>query len=254
MEAKAVQKFFPKLVSAVGTCVQNVSDHCFSEYLIEGTTHRKVRESASTDADKARILMAAVWESVARNPTCFNVFVSVLEKVLPGVDDSLLKAIKAAVASNINEVEELQIPSPTQSQTVCESSDSTTAPRSETDQGDSFIHKGHTHALKGAKKLDSMTSAVSEDMTSNNMHSSELSDSQVALTMVTSTDAHEDIPVLNQSHTLCVQAKEAVQGALLCEMMQMDTQRHNSNDSNESSVVEVQGDYQVKSNQDFKVY
>ena len=38
---------------------------------------------------------------------------------------------------------------------------------------------------------------------------------------------NEDTPVdvLNQLHTLCVQAKEAVQGALLCEM---DTQRHNS--------------------------
>ena len=104
----------------------------FLNSLIEETTQRKVLESAGTDADKARVLMAAVRDSVARNPTYFNVFVSVLEKVLPGVDDSLLKAIKAAVASNINEVEELEIPSPTQSQTVCESSDSTAAPRSET--------------------------------------------------------------------------------------------------------------------------
>ena len=255
MEAKAIQKFFPDLISAVGTCVQNVSDCCFSESLIEETTHRKVLELASTDADKARILMVAVRESVARNPSCFGVFVSVLKKVLPGVDDPLLKAIKAAVDSNVNEVEEPQIPSVPLSQTVCGSSDSTAAPRSETYQSElKCIHKGYTHALKGAEESDSMTSAISEDMIPNNMHqvaSSELSDNQIAVTMITSTDIHQDTFVPNQSY---IQTEEAAQGVLLCKMIQTDTQFHNSNGSNESSVVEVQGDYKMKSNQDFEVY
>ena len=56
--------------------------------------------------------------------------------------------------SNVNEVEEPQIPSPPLSQTIRGSSDPTAAPRSETCQGE-FIHKGHTRALKGAEESDS---------------------------------------------------------------------------------------------------
>ena len=112
MEAKVIQKFFPTLISAIGTCVQNVSDHCFSESLIEETTWKKVLESAGTD--KARILMSAVRDTVDRNPTCFNVFVNVMEKTLPSIDDPLLKAMKAAMTGNTREVatEESQISSP----------------------------------------------------------------------------------------------------------------------------------------------
>ena len=116
MEAKVIQRLFPELISAIGSCVQNASDHCFSQSLIGDATHRKVLESAGTDQDKARILMSAVRENVARDHTCFQKFITVLENILPqGVGDPLLKKIKeVAMASNVHEVgaDELQIPPP----------------------------------------------------------------------------------------------------------------------------------------------
>ena len=266
MEAKVIQQFFPKLISAVGACVQNVSDHCFSESMIEETTQRKVLESAGTDADKARILMCAVRDTVARNSTCFNVFMNVLEKVLPRVDDSLLKAMKAAVTSNISDIEESQIPSPLKSQITCGSSDSTAAKNSDicqlqpsskpSSEGD-FIH--YDHALKGAEESDSMTSATSEDAAPNiqchevNAASSELSHSQVAGTMITFADCHKGTLVLNQSCTLHAQGEETVQSSTLYKMTQTNKEYHDTDNRNELSVVQVQGEYQVKSNQDFEV-
>ena len=264
MEAKVIQQFFPNLISAVGACVQNVSDHCLAEGLIEKTTQEKVLESAGTEAGKARILMCAVRDTITRNPTCFDVFINVLEEVLPRVDYSLLKAMKAAMTSNISDVEESQIPSPLKSQITCGSSDSTAAKNSDicqlqpsskpSSEGD-FIH--YDHAVKGIdEESDSTTSAISEDAASNiqchkvNTASSESSHSQVAGIMITYADCHKGTAVLNQSCTLHAQAEEAVQGATLCKITQTS---NNSDDSNELSVVEVQGEYLVKLNQDFEV-
>ena len=98
MEVRVIRRFFPELISAVGSCVQNISDYCFSRSLIGETKRKEVLESAGTDDDKARILILAVLATVERNPTCFQTFIDILENTLPqGVEDSLLKTIKEAV-------------------------------------------------------------------------------------------------------------------------------------------------------------
>jgi hypothetical protein len=157
MEAKIIQKFFPELISAVGACVQTVSDHCLSKGLIEDTTRTKVLalESAVTEKDKTRILMCAVRDTVARNPTCFNVFITVLEKVLPSVDDPLLKAMKAAVTSEVEHV------SPPKFQITSDSDTCQLRPTSDPSSKSDFIHnRHHDQALKWPEELDSVSDSV----------------------------------------------------------------------------------------------
>ena len=252
MEAKVIQKFFPRLISAVAACVQNVSDHYFSESLIEDTTHRKVLESADTEKDRTRILICTVRDTIARNPECFNVFMNVLEKVLPSVDDSLLKAMKAEVTSSLSEVEHL---SPPKFQNACGSSDSDTSqlqqPTSEPSSKGDFIH--HNQAVKGPEESDSMitVSVISEgatcisDTPTTALESSESSHSQIADAMTTSESADDHICtlVLNQSCTLHSQGEEAVEGTIFSRMTQTSI---NSDNGNESSATQVQGEYRVE--------
>ena len=257
MEAKVIQKLFPKLISAISTCAQNVSDHCFSESLIEETTWKKVLESAGTD--KARILISAVRETVDRNPTCFNVFVNILEKTLPSIDDPLLKAMKAAVTSNTSEVaiKESQIPS------LPNSPDSTATKKSDTCQlqqtanpsseGDFILNRCYDLALKGAEESKSVTSesAFSERATSDTpktvFESSESQHGQIAVSVIT--DYHRGTLVPNQSCILYVQGEGDVESA----MTPTSKQHHDFDNSNELSAVQVQGEYQVKLNQDIEV-
>ena len=270
MEAKAIQQFFPQLASAIGICVQSVSDHCFSKGLIEETTQKKVLELAGTDTEKARILMLAVRDSVTRNPTCFNIFMNILEKILPGVDCSLLKTIKEAMASNINKVEKLPFPLPTKSHTSSNSTAVQTKfqPSSEPSSvGDwcEFHHEGqhHDHALKGAEESDSVASVISEDIPSNRhgTASSELSYGQlvkIADTSIPQADHHKVTFVQYFSHcTLHVQGEESAQGAVLRKMTQTGTQyHHDSNDSSNDvpgSVVEIQGEDKIQSDLDCEV-
>ena len=256
MEAKVIQKFFPQLISAVAACVKNVSDHCFSESLIEDTTHRKVLESAGTEKDKARILICAVKETVARNPECFNVFVNILEKVLPSVDDSLLIAMKAAVSSSSSEIEHL---SPPKFRNACGSSDSDTSqlqqPTSEPSSKGDFIH--HDQAVRRPKESDSIitVSVISEeatctisDMSTTTLESSESSHSQIAgaMTASDSDDDHIGTLTLNQSCTLHAQGEEAVEGAIFSQMTQTSI---SSDDGNELSATQVQGVDRVESSE-----
>ncbi len=240
----------------MGACIQTVSDHCFSENLIEETIQEKVIESVGTDKDKARILILAVRASVARNPKCFNIFMNVLEKVLPRVNGPFLKTMKEAVTSEVELPPKLI------------SSDSDTCQLQPTsDPTSDFVHNygHHNQALKGSEDCDSVTSAVMSvmsegaatcisDKPKTALESSESSHSQVADTIIISesSDDHTDTLFLNQSFTLHAQGEEAahVESAILGKMTQAST---NSDDGNELSATLAQGEYQVESNQDIEV-
>lgn len=115
MEAKVIRHFFPGLVSAVGDCVQNLSDHCFAKRLISETTHTTVLKSGDTNNDKARTLLLALKKSSERDISCLKVFLNILEEVLPqGSDDPLLIAMRKYYAdeADSNTVSELQTSSP----------------------------------------------------------------------------------------------------------------------------------------------
>jgi hypothetical protein len=217
MEAKVIQNFFPQLISTVGTCVQTVSDHCLSKGLIEETIRRKVLELVVTDEEKARTLILAVSANVAINPECFDVFMIILENVLPSaVKGPLLKEMKAAM---ICEVEHLSSPK-------LISSDSDTCQLQLTSDPSSkgnFIHnrhRDHDQVPKEPEESDSVTSADSVSVTFEGATSdmpktaSESSHSQVEDTMITSEscDDHNIIGTLvqNQSCTLHAQGEEAV--------------------------------------------
>lgn len=265
MEVKVIQQFFPDLISVVGTCVQNVSDHCFSKGLIEETTQRKIVELAGTDTERARTLILAVRASIARNSKSFTLFMNVLEKVLPSVDEPLLNAMKTAVTSCTSEVIDSQIPSLPHSQIACGLSDSKTLDTcqlqpstSEPSSGSDFIGNGHyDQAIKGAKESDSTISesATSEYTTTDvpktriciALESSESSHNEVTDDVITSADGTH---VPKQPHIPHLQGEEAVESAMLSKMTQTSKQHH---DSDNGTVVQVQRENQVKLHQDFEV-
>ena len=241
MEAKIILQNLPQLISAVSACVQSVSDHCFSGSLIEETTYRKIMESVGTDTEKARILILAVRDSVVRNPTCFSIFMNTLEKVLPGVDDSLMKAMKLRVTHG--SVESTEAPS----SETCQIQPSS-KPLLESDlQEFSQVIEQH-NALKGIADSDSMCEVISSE------HNSRQLSVKIADPMITPAD-HNKVTLLQYFNhcTLQVQAEEIPQGAMLCKMTQTALQHYNSDDNNEMSIIEVQAEDQVKSDQDCEV-
>lgn len=171
MEAKVIQQLFPKLISAVAPCVQDVSDHCFSKSLIDKTTHEKVLQSVLPVKDKARILVSTVQDTVARNPKSdsFNVFMNVLEEVLPSADVSLLKE---AVTSSLSEVEHLS------SQTPSDSDPSQLQqPISKPSSKGDFIHNRHPEWPEESDSV-SVCSTSASDMPMESSYANESSATQ----------------------------------------------------------------------------
>jgi hypothetical protein len=247
-------KVLPQLISAVAACVQGVSDHCFSEDLIEETIHEKVTESVGTDKEKARTLILAIRTSVARNPNCFNVFMNVLENVLPSVNGPFLKAIKDAVTSEVEPPPKLI------------SSDSDTCQLQPiSDRKSDFVHNcGHhdeepeesdsVHVTSVVMSVISEGATCISDTPKTALESSESFHSQVAgpVAMITSKSADDHIGTLIQNLSVHPQDEEAVEGAVHSKMTQTST---DVDGNHESSATQVQGEYhdQVESNQDVEV-
>ena len=96
MEAEVITSFLPRLVNAIGDCVQPVSDQCLAKGLISHSTYKTILESDKKGEDKARVLIQTVISSTETEGTCLNLFLDSLDQVLPYVvKDKLLSEIKA---------------------------------------------------------------------------------------------------------------------------------------------------------------
>ena len=94
-EADTLKAFIPDLVTAICDCVQPVSDQCLAKGLISETTRRQVLESRGTSNEQARTLILGVQNSTKTDGGCFEVFLDILNEILPyRVKEKLLSEMR----------------------------------------------------------------------------------------------------------------------------------------------------------------
>ena len=100
-EADTLKAFIPDLVTAICDCVQSVSDQCLAKGLISETTHRQVLESRGTSKEQARTLVLSVQNSTKTDGGCFEVFLDILNEMLPyRVKEKLLSEMRKDLADH----------------------------------------------------------------------------------------------------------------------------------------------------------
>ena len=100
-EADTLKEFIPDLVTAICDCIQSVSDQCLSKGLISDSTHEQVLESRGTSKEQARILILSVQNSTKTDVGCFEVFLDILNEILPyRVKNKLLPEMRKDLADH----------------------------------------------------------------------------------------------------------------------------------------------------------
>ena len=103
MEAEIFKQFLPDLVRAISDNILSVSDQCLAKGLITETTYKKVLESGGTSEDRARTLILAVKNSTETDSRCLEIFLSILDEVLPhAIREKLLSEIRKEVTEKVN--------------------------------------------------------------------------------------------------------------------------------------------------------
>ena len=100
-EADTLKAFIPDLITAICDCVQSVSDQCLAKGLISQTTHERVLESRGTSKEQARTLVLSVQNSTKTDKGCFEVFLDILNELLPyRVKEKLLSEMRKDLADH----------------------------------------------------------------------------------------------------------------------------------------------------------
>ena len=95
MEAEIITHFLPKLVTAISDSLLPVSSACLAKGIISETTHSLVLQSGGTTEHKTNDFLLAVIKSTKTDCRCFEIFLSVLNDVLPyAVKDAVLLAMR----------------------------------------------------------------------------------------------------------------------------------------------------------------
>ena len=103
MEAELIKQFLPDLVTAISDCVLSVSDQCLAKGLITESTYKRVLESGWTSMDRARTLLLAIHNSTETDSRCLEIFLSILDEVLPRASrEKLLSDIRKEVTEEAN--------------------------------------------------------------------------------------------------------------------------------------------------------
>ena len=103
MEAEVIKRFLPDLVTAISDNVPSVSDQCLAKGLIAKQVHERVLESGETSKDRARTLLLAVQNSTETDSRCLEIFLSILDEVLPRANRvKLLSDIRKEVTEKVN--------------------------------------------------------------------------------------------------------------------------------------------------------
>jgi hypothetical protein len=92
-EIRVIQKYTPRLVGAIGTCLPEVSDECLARGLISESKHRLLNV-CSEASDKARMLLQAIRDNIAKDERCFEIFLDTLSMEMPpGLSRRLISSI-----------------------------------------------------------------------------------------------------------------------------------------------------------------
>ena len=83
MAAKVINRFRPDLVTAVSDCVHSVLDQCLAKGLIPDSAYKTILDSRENGENKARSLIQAVKNSIERDSSCFDLFISILKQEVP---------------------------------------------------------------------------------------------------------------------------------------------------------------------------
>ena len=103
MEAEIIKNFLPDLVTAISDNIQSVSDQCLAKGLIAKQVHERLFESGGTSKDRARTLLLAVQNSTETDSRCLEIFLSILDEVLPRASrEKLLSEIRKEVTEKVN--------------------------------------------------------------------------------------------------------------------------------------------------------
>ena len=103
MEAEIIKQFLPDLVRAISDNILSVSDQCLAKGLIAKQVHDRVLESGGTSEDRARTLILAVKNSTETDSRCLEIFLSILDEVLPrAIREKLLSEIRKEVTEKVN--------------------------------------------------------------------------------------------------------------------------------------------------------
>ena len=93
-EIRVIQKFTPKLVSAISSYVPEVSDQCVARGLLSESKHKRLVLTNVCSEDKVRMLLQAMKDSIATDKRCFEIFLGALSKEMPRASRSLLSLIE----------------------------------------------------------------------------------------------------------------------------------------------------------------
>jgi hypothetical protein len=89
------------LVTAIFDCVQSVSDQCLAKGLISQTIRERVLVSRGTSKEQARTLILSVHNSTKTDESCFEVFLDILNEILPyRVKEKLLREMRKDLADH----------------------------------------------------------------------------------------------------------------------------------------------------------
>jgi hypothetical protein len=93
-EIRVIQKYTPELISAICTCLPEVSDECLRGGLITVSKYRQLVDT-NVGGDKATMLLQAIKDTIAADKRCFEIFLDTLSmKMPPGLSRSLISSIK----------------------------------------------------------------------------------------------------------------------------------------------------------------
>ena len=103
MEAKVIEIFLPDLVTAIGDCVQPVSDQCLAKELIPDSVYEAVLESKVINKDKARYLILAVINSIKTDSSLLEIFLSILDQqpICKKLSSDIREQLKVSEKTNV---------------------------------------------------------------------------------------------------------------------------------------------------------
>ena len=80
-EREVLSKHFDEIVTAIQSNVLTITNKCLSSKLITPSTHDRIR-SASSNEDKATLLLRAVQDCMKHNGKCYRTFLQILNELL----------------------------------------------------------------------------------------------------------------------------------------------------------------------------
>ena len=93
-KVRAIEEFTPRLVFAISSTIEELSDRCLASGLISEGAYGRLLEQTSRD-DRARKLLMVIRRNIRNDDRCFNMFLNALKEVLPPIMDKFISEIKA---------------------------------------------------------------------------------------------------------------------------------------------------------------